>query len=49
MGVMVKSVLWVMQDLYHEPYDEVPGMFGHVVFWGCMIQLWHGGLAIEKP
>ena len=21
MGIMVYSLLWVMQDLYHQPYD----------------------------
>ena len=22
MGIMVYSLLWVMQDVYHQPYDE---------------------------
>ena len=22
MGIMVDSSLWVMQDLYHQPYDK---------------------------
>ena len=22
MGIMVSSLLWVMQDLYHQPYDN---------------------------
>ena len=24
MGIMVYSLLWVMQDLYHQPYWEEP-------------------------
>ena len=30
MGIMASSLLWVMQDLYHPPYDSIsmtPGRF----------------------
>ena len=28
MGIMVYSLLWVMQDSYHQPYHVEPGGFG---------------------
>ena len=28
MGTMVQSLLWVMQDLYHQPYHGLAGFIG---------------------
>ena len=37
MGIMVCSLLWVMQDVYHQPYDvEARAIYGlNVYFWFC--------------
>ena len=35
MGIMVHSVLWVMQDLYHQPYHLDPA---EPNFWGPRVE-----------
>ena len=37
MGIMVYSLLWVMQDLYHQPYLYYS--FGFVEYLSCDITL----------
>ena len=29
MGIMVYSLIWVMQDLYHHPYEEAFRVLGY--------------------
>ena len=37
MGILVCSLLWLMQDLHHQPYDaEARAIYGlNVFFWFC--------------
>ena len=42
MEIMVYSLLWVMQDLYHQPYGPRVGSFPAKL---CMSEPWHRSTA----
>ena len=48
MGTMVYSLVWVMQDLYHQPYFRVEGL-GLRGFraLGCRVEGFGGGLGFR--
>ena len=46
MGIMVYSLLWVMQDLYHQPLR--PSVQPKVETWCLVFLTVHGILALAK-
>ena len=55
MGIMVYSLLWVMQDFDHQPYHRLAGGFGGFTILclfmvlGLRLQLARGFMGLQNP